>query len=316
MIRKAVVSSDTDSVLYTKDPYVKWYTGNSIISQDSMNISALLDYLLTKTIKYPLKTHCINHGVDPKDLNLINMKNEYTYTVFIAANKPKTYVGGLLIQEGRVFKSLELDIKGSIYKGSIYPTRTLTEYNTFLSTVIETISKIGKISAKEFIQNLINREESIIKMLQQGDTSYLTPRSVRLASDYKDANKSIFFNCALYNKIFGQKYGVLTPPLKTLTLDIDYKLFKSNSYLTFLQTEYPKISEKFVEAINDIDPKKHITFFIINPAAEQIPKELIPVINYKAIAYKNCKPWYELYQSLGINIPPLTNTILFSDIYC
>jgi hypothetical protein len=315
MIRKTVIISDTDSVLYTKDPYIKWYTGNSIVSKDSMNISALLDYLLTKSIKPHLKIHCLNHGVDLKDIDLINMKNEYTYTVFIAANKPKTYIGSLLIQEGRVFKTLELDIKGSIYKGSIYSNRTLQEYQIFLTELLQEISSCGSISAIEYIKKLVQRETNIIQSLQKGETFYLTPKSIRMLQDYKFPNSSILFNCNIYNKILGDKYGVLTPPLKTITVDINSKLFKSQEYQDYLYAQDQNIYDRYMHILKEIDLKKAVTFLPINPVTETIPIELIPIINYVSITHKNCKPWYELYQSLGITIPPVNTDFLFKDIY-
>jgi hypothetical protein len=326
MIRQAVVSSDTDSVLYTKDPYIRWYTGSSQISLDSMNISALLDYLLTKSMKIPLRIHCLNHGIDGKDVELINMKNEYTYTIFIAANKPKTYIGGLLIQEGRIFKQLELDIKGSTYKGSIYSNTTLSEYKKFLFSIIDEISTYGSISAVKYIKLLVEREQHIIQTLQEGYTYYLVPKSIRTKNDYKNPESSILFNLDIWNTVFGSKYGVLTPPLKTLCVDIDYKKIRSDEYHEWLEHYHSDIYKKLIETLKRIDTKdpfktkksttlKHITFLPINPVAEVIPEELIPIINYKTIAHKNCKPWYELYQSLSITVPPTSLEYLFSDIY-
>jgi hypothetical protein len=315
MIRQVVVSSDTDSVLYTKDPYVKWYTGSSSISLDSMNISALLDYLLTKCIKKPLEIHCLNHNVNPNDISMISMKNEYTYTIFIASNKPKTYIGGLLIQEGRVFKNLELDIKGSTYKGSIYSSSTLSEYKKFLYKTIDEITSQGSLSAVQYIQYLVEREQHIIQKLKDGNVQYLVPKSIRTKNDYKDVEKSILFNLNIWNNIFGSKYGILTPPLKTLCVDIDSDLIKSQSYHEWLESYDNIIYQKFIKVLENINPKKSITFLPINPVSEAIPKELIPIVNYRSIAHKNCKPWYELYQSFSITIPPITSEYLFSDIY-
>ena len=69
---------------------------------------------------------------------------------------------------------------------------------------------------------------------------------------------------------------------------------------------------KFVE-----QHKKFPNNVLINPAANAIPKEIIPLVDYKKIIYHNCSALYRVLNKLNIGVSHLnkeTKTLLM-DLY-
>ena len=60
----------------------------------------------------------------------------------------------------------------------------------------------------------------ILDNLQNGGTTYLAIKSVRPANEYKDPNKSIYFNYQIWESVFAPKYGSILIPTKTYTVPV------------------------------------------------------------------------------------------------
>ena len=156
-------------------------------------------------------------------------------------------------------------------------------------------------------------ERMIFDSLYSGSTEFLTIEPVKNEDEYKDADRTIYFNFMFWEEVFGEKYGNIAVPTKCYVLPLND--IYTYSYRHWLEEHSPNVSKKFNDFL-DKNSNKKITRIPINPFTNQIPEELRKVTNYKAVIWANTRPLYLILSSLGITVGanPKQN-VLFSDMY-
>ena len=321
MYRKVVSNSDTDSVIFTTKEWVKWYTGNYNFTTDAYDIDVLITYCLSKVVAWLMYTISVQRGSLGKDVYAMNMKNEFLYPVMMSCIIPKHYVGIQTMREGHVLPKPKLDIKGVSFRGSSMQKITLDHTEDFTTSIIYDIYRkdhpeaVGEVSIHHYINNVIDYEIHILRSLRRGETTYLNVDPVKAASEYAVPESSIYFNYQFWCAVFEEKYGEIQIPTKCHVVPLNANQFYTDSYQSFLQAKFPDIYAKLIPYLQKIG-KKRITRVPINPALGTIPEELIPLIDGKLIAYKNCSPLYLALESLGLSSGiPTGKKVLFVDLF-
>lgn len=321
MYRKVVTNSDTDSVIFTTKDWVEWYTGSYNFTKQAFDIDALITYLLSKSVGWLMYTMSEQRGAEGDDLYAMCMKNEFLYPVFMACTIPKHYAGPQTMREGHVLPKPDFDLKGVGFRGSALQKVTLDTAEQFVYDIIHTVydvnhpEKIGEIDIFKFLQYVIDYEVHIIRSLKRGETSYLNVDPVKNKSEYTNPDSSIWFNYGLWCDVFEQKYGNIQIPTKCRIVPIDPTGITSPSYLEWLEIKSPEIHKKMIAFLDKANGKK-ISRIPLNPVLDQIPEEIIPLVNIKSIVHKNCSPMYLAFESLGVSSGiPSRKQVLFTDIY-
>lgn len=312
MFRDVIMLSDTDSILFTVKDWIQWYQKDMKFTPTAFSINSIVVYWLSKSIKNLLVHMSKAFGAVGDDVYKMNMKNEFMMPIEIVTSLKKHYASILAIQEGVFYKEPKLDIKGVNLRGSNFSQETLNYIEWWIRDLIDTIYHTGKISAQTKIIEVLRFERLIYDSLRQHEVRFLTVDPIKNENEYKEADKSVYFNYLFWEHVFAEKYGHILIPTKCYILpltNINHQVYKA-----LLADKYPDIAKKIKEFV-DAHPGKEITRVPINPLTNTIPEELLDITHYKSIIYDNVKPFYIILQSLGLSLGNGKSKILLSDIY-
>jgi hypothetical protein len=313
MFRDTVVTSDTDSIIFTTKSWVQWYNGMLKIDQRAFNMNALTVYWLSKANANILFHLSSIFGALGDDMFILNMKNEFMMPIEILTSLKKHYASILKIQEGVFYSTPRLDIKGVNLRGSNFSKGTLNYVEWFIRDLINDIVETGKMNARKYILRVLQFERMIYNTLQQGDAKFLTVDPVKSKEEYTDADRTIYFNYLFWEQVFGDKYGNIAVPTKCYILPLTN--VRHHSYLYHLEQTSPDIAKRLDKFLQK-NPDKNISRIPINPLTNKIPDELKLITNYKNIISQNARPLYLILSSFGIGTgAPKKQNTLFSDIY-
>lgn len=216
MVRRCVVTSDTDSTLFSTDEYVKWYFGDYVFTDESFALASTIAFISTQCIAHVLAMLSANMGVSKDKLFVLSMKPEYSFPVFIPTSVAKHYYTFKTIQEGNVFKKPEIEIKGVHLKNSALPKHIVTEMGEKMERILFSIYNNEKVSLKDEINIVLDKERSIMESITNGETTYLKQCNINSPEGYKlSEDKSPYQHHNLWVEVFEPKYGVIEKPQYT-----------------------------------------------------------------------------------------------------
>ena len=314
MYRNSVIVSDTDSVIFTASSWEKWRKGNvDTIDAMTYRMTGLVVYWLTKSTENILKNFSEAHGAFTDAYNKrMKMKNEFLYPVMLVYDIKKTYAALTTVQEGKVFKSPEIDIKGANLRSSSICARTTEFIKKFIEDDILKKSVNDKLNPMELIKKVVDFERVIIKsVVDDHSYEFLQLKSINQENSYKDSNISAYRYYQAWMDIFADKYGEILLPTKVPLLPL-VKL--TNKYTTWLEEKHKKVSANLIAYMKKHD-NKFVPSMPLNPDAPIIPKELIPLVDVRHVVYNNMKPVYLTLDQLGISVGYKKQKVLFSDVY-
>ena len=310
--RDAVVVSDTDSIIFTTKTWLQWYNGNMIMNDRAYAINSLVVYWLSKANANILFHVSEAFGALGNDLVGMAMKNEFMMPVDILTSLKKHYASILKIQEGVVFKTPRLDIKGVGLRGSNFSKGVLSYTEWFISSTINDIYTTTLVSPEQKLIDVLRFERMIRDSLSHLNTEFLPMTAIKNKEEYINAEVSVYFNYLLWERVFGEKYGRIQIPTKCYMVPLIG--IDNPKYLEWLKSKDRVIYER-LENFKKEHPKKELTRIPINPSSNRIPRELQPIIDYNKLISANSKPLYLIMASLGISVGDAKKDITFSDLY-
>ena len=314
MFRNTVILSDTDSIIFTPQTLVKWYTGNLKMCPATFNMNSLLVYFLSKATASMLFHVSISLGAIGKDTGTMNMKNEFMMPIEIMTSLKKHYASILQIQEGVFYSTPRLDIKGVNLRGSNFSNPVLNFATWFIRSLIDEVYVHGEINASKYIGYTLMFERAILDSLNAGETKFLTVEPVKNSDEYSDAEGSIYYNYLFWEAVFGEKYGNIAIPTKCFMVPLRNKVLDHPQYTYFLETNFPDIAVKLKQWLTK--NTKVVGRTPINPLTDLIPEELRVVMDKYKVITMNAKPLYLMLNSFGItNGSSKKKSWLFSDQY-
>lgn len=286
MLRRTVVTSDTDSTLFSTDEYVKWYFGDYIFTDESFAIASSIAFISTQCIAHVLALLSANMGVDRSKLFTLAMKPEYSFPVFVPTSVAKHYYTFKTIQEGNVFKEPKMEIKGVHLKNSALPKHITEEMEKKMERILLSIYNNKKISLKEEINIVLEKEKRIINSINNNEVIYFKQSNINSPEGYKlGEEKSPYVYHKLWLEVFQAKYGEIEKPQYTV-LKIPTILNNKTALKRWLE----KIEDRdFVSRMSTWLAKNNKTALntiLMNSAfirAYGIPDEIKPIINVEKI---------------------------------
>jgi hypothetical protein len=237
--------------------------------------------------------------------------------VEISTSAKKNYASILKIQEGVVFSNPRLDIKGVNLRGSTFSPSTTAYTQWFIRDIIDTICVSRKIDPRKKILDVLKYERLILDDIMHGNNTYLSIKSIKLANEYKDPSKSIYFNYQIWEAVFAPKYGSILLPTKAYVLPVSN--LANPAYVEYLERVEPDTAARLKEALETFKDKE-INFIPINPMLKEVPEILRKVIRVRGLIYSQVSPLYLIMKSLGLSIGADPGKMsarpeLYSDVY-
>ncbi len=271
MIRKTVVLSDTDSTVYSTDNWIIWFFGKLDFSSKSFALANSIGFLTTMVIKHSIRIFSANVGIGSDKKDILSMKPEYNFPVFSQALVSKHYFTNIAIQEGNVWDSPTMEIKGAMLKASTSPVDIVDSIHNRMSGIIDTITKGDKVSILDELQYLRDMEVDIRDKLLSGNVSYFNLSKVKAPEAYADPNpaRTPYVNHLLWLDVFSDKYGTID--------DAPYSCIKIPTTLN----NKTKLKE-WVDSIVDVEFKDRLARWLSKYHKTSLPTIYINVDYIKA----------------------------------
>ena len=316
IIRKAVAVSDTDSILFTMKAPVSWYLKDNFkICDDGIDMAAYTVYLLSKILNIANRDLAISKGSVGEAVDRINLKSEFLYAVFVKTDLGKHYFTKYLAKEGRVVKDPRIDIKGVELQSSTLPNVSKDFAKKLMVTIIDDVYKHGDVYERDLIAMCLEYEQTILNSLKSGELDYYSNVSLKEEAQYKQPDRSIWFNYRFWHEVFEEDYGVINIPGKYPVIPFKEKMPKDPIYLRWVEKRYPKIHKRYVKFLESVPKNKKITRIPIPGDLKKIPAVLIPLVDIRKIVYKNMTSAQLALKQLGINCGKQKQRPVMLDMY-
>jgi hypothetical protein len=213
MIRRAVVLSDTDSTCFSVDEWLYWYYGSYRMDSETAGVSAVVAFIATQAIVHILAVLSGNMNVEKSRLHVLAMKNEFMWLVMATTSVAKHYYALTAIKEGNVYEKLLPEIKGVHLKNSSSPQVITDDAERIMMEVLHTVAAGNKIKIRPYLEHIVNTEQAIVASLLNGELTYYRRAKIKESAAYKkEATLSPYQHYLLWEQVFQQKYGSITPP--------------------------------------------------------------------------------------------------------
>lgn len=318
-IRRAALTSDTDSTIFTVQDWVVWYKeGQSLFDSEAMGVAATMIFLASSTITHILAMMSANFGIVEDRIHQIAMKNEFKFDVFVPTQIGKHYFASISCQEGNVFEEHETEIKGVQLKSSNAPRKIIQGATAMMEDIMATTMSKGKLSLGKYLKEIAEVERDIIASIRRGEYTYLRTGSIKDATSYAgDPETSPYQQHTFWNEVFGPSYGMMPdPPYQTLKLSVD--LDNATDFRMWLTSVKDRAFAQRLQSWMDRTGKNTMTTFHLPIPILQskgVPVELVNVIAYRKIVTDICKIYYLVLETLGIYTMEKKIQRLVSDYY-
>lgn len=316
MIRKCVIISDTDSVIFSTQSMIEWYTGSATFSDEAYQINAFTVYTLSRSLEHVFARLSCGFGMVGDGIKKIAMKNEFLYPIMIRTAIRKHYAGIVKFQEGKLLAKPKKDIKGLQFRSSTLSSFTNKSVEDFLITTMNKIVDQGTIEAKDVLEPVANFEAKLYNSLMSGEKTFLQTVSIKNAEDYADPSISSYFYYELWQEVFVPVFDGIQLPNKCFKLPLlgKGKVLKSEAFLKSLHDFNPGVHDRLLRFMAKHE-KKAITQILFPPTLPFIPDILKQVLDVRSILYSNGSPFYLGLASMGFAYNFGSDSYIVSDFY-
>jgi len=307
MLRDVIVLSDTDSTCGSYDEWVRWYCGEDNFETVGSSVAACVMMFNTQAMDHNIKQFARNMNIDPDRVELLKMKNEFYWPVFITANKNKHYFAMTAVKEGNVFAKPKLERKGVHLIASAIDQDLVKVSEEMMIEVSNKIIKREGINLFSYVKRIADIEREIIRKIDSGAVSMYKLEKVKNKDSYKnDEDKSPYMHHIVWREVFAAKYGSAGDPMY-MVVKIPLKIKGKNELKAFMESiKDTDIRERWLKLLDDYDKDSIGTFkppvMIVNTRG--IPEEVKAVIDIKRIVFDNCTVFYNILESLGFYRKP------------
>lgn len=316
MIRRCVIVSDTDSVIFSMQSMIEWYSGEIIFKRSSYEINAFVVYLISRSLEHVFARQSCGFGMIGSDTQMITMKNEFLYPIFMRAPIKKTYAGISTIQEGKILATPKKDIKGLQFRSSVLSRETNTVAEEFVTWVLTTAMKDVKISIEDLYKKISAFELRVYNSIIAGEKTFLPTVSVKDKSDYVNSDITGYFYYELWQSVFIPEFDSIQLPNKCFKLPLkdDGRILSDPNFIKTWVETYPEIYDRY-QKFRMLWPKKQISYLLLPPTLVRVPELLRSVIDIRTVISNNCQPLYLVLETLGIGLAYAKQDYLVTDFY-
>ncbi len=317
-IRRAAVTSDTDSTIFTVQNWVEWYTGKIGFDDTSMAINYTIVYLASQTIIHILAILSANMGVITEQIHQLAMKNEFSFPVFALTPRAKHYYAYQAAKEGNVFKKPKLEVKGVALRNANCPAAIMSQARDLITKIMDDVMQKGEVSIEEVLGIVAKVEVEIKNSILAGGYDHMPRGRINAPEAYSAGERNAtYMNYGMWEEVFAPKYGHTEPPtygVVKASLDTENKT-KLNAWLDGMEDQ--ALAERMRNwcAKHGKDKLTNLLLPMSVISGTGIPKEVIQGIDIRKIVYSTMESFYLILESLGIYMINKDLTNLVSDRY-
>lgn len=317
-IRRAALTSDTDSTIFTVQDWVRWKQGLVSFDTEAVGVAATMIFIASQAIIHILARMSKNAGIEKERLHQIAMKNEYFFPVFVPTSVAKHYYAIMSCQEGNVFPEVKKEIKGVHLKSSNAPKDINKRAENMMLEILNDTAAGKKLSLHKLLTDVANTEREVHASILKGDSKFFRLGEIKSPDSYKnEKEKSPYIHYMLWEEVFAQKYGSYGEPpyaaMKITTVLKNPSLFAE--WLGKLKDR--ELAER-MQAFMLRQGKDHLPTFYVPAQAITIhglPEELKSAINVRKIVADICSVFYIVLETTGYYLLNDHMTHLVSDTY-
>lgn len=300
MIRDVVLTSDTDSSIYSTDKVVNRHTNTE---SDALKLNGVLTYFIRMIAIHQHAQVSSNINVSKKNMFELTMKNEYLYGSYVNTPMAKNYFATQLMVEGVMNCEINMEIKGGHLRSSKIAIQIRDFAHKLMRDVLDAIYSRTLLDAADLLFNVAELEREITKDIKAGSYKWLARNTIKDEIHYANPDSSIHQYHKLWESVFSNKYGSAPEP--------PYSAYKLNTTLNnktaiatwIAQVGDVNIATKMTEFMAN---KKDLSSFYIPvermPTLKVLPSEMIQAADIRVIIKQNLKSVYAVLDSLGLFI--------------
>lgn len=319
IVREAVLTSDTDSTIFTTMYWTKLATGSYNFSEKSYNVGYLTVYLASQIVSHLLSMLCANMGVSPEYLRMLQMKNEYYFPIYGLTNISKHYFALRSAQEGVVKPVPELEIKGVQLITSKASAQFMDRCHDYIQThVLTAIMNDETHGWKYYLQQPLEEELKVRKNINEGGVDYYSIEQIKDPESYKQGeDNATYFQYLLWKRVFAFKYGnVDKPPYASFKIPVSLdKPSKVKRYLAYLDNHDPEMANRLRDVLKEFEKTQFTSLLVPEQLITEIglPKEIVAIVDEGRAVSQIMRPYYIVLQTLGVYSGNAKNTRLLTD---
>lgn len=314
--RKVVVTSDTDSTIFTTQHWTKFITGSYNFSDTSYRVGYFLTFLSSQTTVHILATMSRNIGIELESMHTISMKSEYYFPAYSLTGNSKHYYAYISAREGNVYDELELEVKGVNLRTSNLPASVMEPFNKQLRHVLSSVIEKNTLTVKDVLQSAYDTEVKVRTSLETGSVEYLKSFQLNTPDTYKDGTDSPNYKAhTLWQECFADKYGS-APELPYVACSVGTSLTNGSSVKVWLETmEDQSVAKKIKQWMLNENKKDLPTIRVPKILFDKapIPKEIVDAIDVPKTLLNIMGPWYLYLESMGFFLRNDKNTRLITN---
>lgn len=313
MVRESVLTSDTDSSIYSADDVTSMYSDDP---EQMIQLNGVLTYFIRLMAIHQHAQLSKNMNVSERNLYNLNMKNEYLFGSYVTTLMSKHYYATQLMQEGVINKKVKMEIKGVHLRSSKVAIVIKEFAHKLMRDILDTIYYKQKIDPSILLYNVAELERMVIDGINGGEWTWLSKGTIKAKEVYTNPESSVYAYHELWEEVFADKYGVAPP--------IPYVAVKVNTDIT----SKSKLND-FLESLGDCEIRQKLQSYLANRGQDKltsfyvpvdnllniktIPDEIIKGTDTRRIVKQNLKSVYAVLESTGLYIANKDITRLVSD---
>lgn len=316
-IRRAALTSDTDSTIFTVQDWVHWYQNSSAFDDVSSAVSATMIFFAAETITHVLARMSANFGIETERIHQVAMKNEFKFDVFVPTQVGKHYFAVQTAVEGNIAKDFEMEIKGVHLKSSNVPKQIMKQAEEMMKDIIETVLAGKKIVLTEKLRFVADLEREVKRSVLAGEPTYFRKGQIKIPQSYVNGvDAPAYQNHLLWAEVFAPKYGnVAPPPYGGLKISVD--LGSKVSLLKWANAIKDKELGERLKVYLERTKKNALTTLLFSEEALRagMPEEIAMVLDIRKIVFEVTSVFYLILETLGFYSVNKNLTRLISDEY-
>lgn len=318
IVRKAVITSDTDSTIFTNQFWTHWISDGNDFSDRAYEVGYTTTFLTSQLVKHKLALMSTNIGAIKEHVHKISMKNEFYFPTFGLTPVAKHYFAYRSAQEGNVFKNLVPEIKGVHLRNSSAPVEITIKLREYMEYLMLSLMSKGGLNVDEALSPVYEVERDVVNDIRQGGYKYMKSVQVKDPRSYVKAEEAPNYKQYLFwEEIFAPKYGsVPPPPYGGISVSVD--LSNTTKFTRWLSNMQDQELANRIRAWALRNGKRTITTIIVpTPILDvmDMPVEILDAIDSRKLIKTISNPFYLVLESLGIYMMNKNNTRLVYDIF-
>lgn len=312
-VRDCVLTSDTDSSIYTVDEMIANYTTDQT---SVIRLNGSLTYFIRMISVDQHAQLSANMNVSKKNINLLTMKNEYFFGAYITTSMSKHYYATQRMVEGVTNPEPDMEIKGVHLKSSKISPKIKDVAFKLMEEALFAIEESRKLDPAMTLWEIGELEREVMNELMAGDYSWLSKETIKNAAVYSNPDSQIYLYHDMWDKVFSDKYGQ-PPELPYVAVKMSVDLGSKSKLAAWLNTIEDMDIRNRMQSFLDSKGKSDLSNLYAPLERLQnlgdIPVEMKQAMDLRTVIKQNFKCIYEVLHSTGIYVMNDKITRLISD---